>query len=105
MSSVLCSGHMHHQCTWEPADESCPQHQARYSGPELLQQFESVVLRGPIHAQQCEVADMLQRNVNVLAHLQRRMHSASVPHTRQQPRLHALKIMLDSISFMCIGSQ
>ena len=68
---------MHNQCTWEPADESCPQYQARYSGPELLQQFEGVVLRGPVHAQQREVADVLQRDVNVLTHLQQRVHSTS----------------------------
>lgn len=58
--------------TWESGDEGGPQCQARNALPQLPEQLLCVRPRRPVHAQQRQVVDVLQWNVNVLAHLHRR---------------------------------
>ena len=58
------------QLTWEASNEGGAQDQPRDAVPELGQEFDGVVLGRAVHAEQSEVADVLQRDVNVLAHLQ-----------------------------------
>jgi hypothetical protein len=55
--------------TWETSYESGPQGKIGYSLAQLVEQRDSVVLRRSVHAQEGHVGDVLQRDVDVLAHL------------------------------------
>ena len=56
--------------TWEATDEGCSEGKIWYALPQLTQQLHCMLLRWSVHAEEDHVANMLQWNINVFAHLQ-----------------------------------
>ncbi len=60
--------------TWKAGDESRAKGKVWDPLTQLMEQRDSVELGRPIHAEQSQIRDVLQRYVNVLAHLTRGHH-------------------------------
>ena len=56
---------------WEARYEGGAQNKVWNTLPQLLQKLYGVFLRRSVHAEQCHIADVLQGDVDVLAHLHR----------------------------------
>lgn len=63
--------------TWEACDKCCAQCKVRNPLPQLVQQRDGVALRRTVHAQERHVGDVLQWDVDVLAHLHITTHNVT----------------------------